>query len=102
MSELTLEATLAEPRNSPTKRVSTEQALVATGAAAVARLSMAGEQPLDGEVLIGSFSLRLGRALRPERLRRLGRGFCRYFVCLKCATFDHVETNRSLHAEAAQ
>lgn len=52
--------------------------------------------------LIGSLSWRLGHALRLGRLRRLGRGYGGYYLCLKGTTLDHVEINRSLYTEAAQ
>lgn len=52
--------------------------------------------------LIGSLSWWLGYALRLGRLRRPGRGYGRYYLYLKGATLDYVETNRFLYAEAAQ
>ncbi len=52
--------------------------------------------------LIGSLSLRLGHALRLGRLRRLGRGYGGYYLCLKGATLDHIKINRDLYTEAAE
>ncbi len=40
--------------------------------------------------------------MRRGRIGRLGRGYGGYYLCLKGATIDHVEINRSLCTEAAQ